>query len=191
MSGQKERRASQPTIGPPELDMICAWNRLPTGGRAGRAVHLLDFPDRPTGGRARYAMHPYFVYFAEKPLTFDTYKKADDLMNPMGRTLARRCRRSVSGAHIRCSAWFEFLCSLVYAKCIWPLQGKNRLLPCLLIAGLAIVPDDKLTIARGTSKADTRPATAEDVKSVLEAPATRAPRKNHREELQSSVERID
>jgi hypothetical protein len=43
----------------------------------------------------------------EKPVTFDTYKNADDLMNPMGRTLTRRCRRSVIGARILCSAWFD------------------------------------------------------------------------------------
>jgi len=126
----------------------------------------------------------------EKPVTFDTYKKTDDLMNPPGGILARRCRRSASGARIRRCAWFGFLCSRVSAKCIWPLQGENRLRPRLLVAGLAIVPDDKLTIARGTSKAEARPVTAQDVKSILKPAATRAPRSKDREELQSPVERV-
>ena len=113
------------------------------------------------------------------------------LMNSIGRTLARLCRRRVSRACIRCHAWFGFRCSLVSAKCIGPLQGKNRRLPGLLISRFATEPDDKLASARGTAKGYPRPATAWNVKLLLKPPATRAAGKNHREELQSSVERVD
>jgi hypothetical protein len=107
-------------------------------------------------------------------------------MNPIGRTSDRRCHRI--------SLWLQslvrFFCSLVYAMCVWPLQGKNRLIPRLLTAGPAIVPDDKLTIALGTSKADARPLAAIDVKSARDPAATRAPRKKHWIELQSSIKRV-
>jgi hypothetical protein len=127
----------------------------------------------------------------EKRVTFGTDKKGDGLMNPMGRTLAWWCRRSISGAQIRCSAWFGLLHAFESAKCVWPLQGKNRFLPCLLIAGIAIVPDDEFTVACGTLKADPRPGSLVEVKPLLRPPAARAPRKIHRVELQASVERVD
>jgi len=95
------------------------------------------------------------------------------------------------GAAIRCNAWFGLLDSAVSAKCIWPLQGKNRLLPCLLVPRPAIVPDDELAAAGRAAKADARPGTAQDVKPMLELSTTRTPGKNHREQLQDPVERTD
>ena len=79
---------------------------------------------------------------------------------------------------------------LVDAECVRPLEaartGRSHVSRS---PGSAIVPDDKLTIASGTSKADARPLTADNMKSLLKVPAARAPGKNHRVELQSSVER--
>ena len=92
---------------------------------------------------------------------------------------------------IRSSVWFGLLHSAVSAECIRPFQSEDRFLPCLQIAGFAVVPYDELAIAGGTSQNDPRILGAEDVKSMLELRTARTPRKDHRKKPQAPIKRIN